>query len=66
MKAILKNQNLIVILATLVMVAVGCFVLPMLVALACKALLFIFDEPATALAISVAFLVGMFVNEKLK
>lgn len=65
MKAILKNENVLVLLATVAVLAVGCFVLPMLVALGCKALLFIFDKPMTALAISLAFLIGMFVNEKL-
>jgi len=65
MKAILKNENVLVLLATLAIFAVGCFVLPMLVALGCKALLFIFEQPKLALCVSGAFLIGMFVNEKL-
>ena len=66
MKTILKNENLLVLLATVAVIAGGVFLIPMLVAVACKALLFIFTKPLTAGAIAVAFLVGMFVNEKLK
>jgi hypothetical protein len=65
MKAILKNEYLVVVLATLAILAIGCVVFPLLVTLFCKGLMFIFTKPMTALAVSGAFLLGMFVNEKL-
>ena len=65
MKAILKNENLLVLLATLAILAVGIFVMPMLVALGCKLLLFIFEQPMKALMISGSFTIGMIINELL-
>jgi hypothetical protein len=66
MKAILKNETALTILATVAILAVGCVVLPLVVTLGCKALLFIFEKPLMALTATSAFLIGMFVNEKLK
>ena len=62
MKALLKNDNFLVIAATLLMLTVGIVVLPLVVALGCKALLFIFNKPLMALAISGAFLLGILVG----
>jgi len=55
-----------VLLATLVFVIGGAVALPFIIALLAKGLLFIFTKPLMALMISSAFLIGMFVNEKLK
>lgn len=65
MKAILKNENVLVLLVTLAVLVAGIFVMPLLVALGCKVLLFIFDQPMKALMISGSFTIGMFVNELL-
>ena len=62
MKALLKNENLIVLVATLAVLTLGVIVLPLVVALGCKALLFIFNKPLMALAISGAFLLGILVG----
>lgn len=62
MKALLKNDTFLVLAATLLMLTVGIVVLPLVVALGCKALMLIFTKPLTALAISGAFLVGIFVG----
>lgn len=63
MKALLKNENLMVLVATLAVLTLGVIVLPLVVALGCKALLFIFNKPLMALAISSAFLAGIFVGQ---
>jgi len=65
MKNVIKNESVMVALGVLAIVLVGVFVLPLLVALACKVLMIIFTKPAMGLAVTSAFLIGMFVNEKL-
>ena len=66
MKNVIKNESVMVALGVLAILLVGVFVLPLLVALACKVLMIIFTKPVMALAVTGAFLIGMFVNEKLK
>jgi hypothetical protein len=63
MKALLKNDTFLVLVATLAVLTLGVIVLPLVVALGCKALLFIFNKPLMALAISGAFLAGIFVGQ---
>lgn len=63
MTKLFKNENLFTVVALLTVFVVGCFVLPILINLFFKGLLFIFTEPVTALIYSSLFLGGMLANE---
>jgi len=58
-----KNELLSTIIAVLLILTIGCIVFPLLISLACKALLFMMNDPVTSLMIIGAFLIGMFFNE---
>ena len=52
------------IIAVLAIFTVGCFIIPLMIKYFFLALLFMMQKPLVAMAISVAFLLGMFFNEK--
>lgn len=63
MKALLKNDNFLTLVATVAILTAGVVVLPLLVALGCKVLMLIFTKPVMALVVSSAFLTGVFVGQ---
>jgi len=52
------------IIAVLAIIAVACFIIPLMIKYFFLALLFMMQKPLVAMAISGAFLLGMFFNEK--
>ncbi len=52
------------ILAVLAIFVVACFIIPLMIKYFFLALLFMMQKPLVAMAITGAFLLGMFVNEK--
>jgi len=52
------------IIAVLAIIAVSCFIIPLMIKYFFLALLFMMQKPLVAMAISGAFLLGMFFNEK--
>ena len=52
------------IIAVLAIFAVACFIIPLMIKYFFLALLFMMQKPLVAMAISGAFLLGMFFNEK--
>ena len=65
MKAVLKNESALTILAVAILLILGCIVIPLLITLGCKFLLWIFTDPIQALTIIGAFTGGMILNEVL-
>ena len=58
-----KNEALSTVIAVVLIITAGCFIFPLLINFACKALLFMMNDPVTSLMIIGAFLIGMFFNE---
>ena len=52
------------IIAVLAIFVVACFIIPLMIKYFFLAILFMMQKPLIALAITGAFLLGMFVNEK--
>lgn len=63
-KSINLDRPLVVALLTLLVILAGVIVLPLVVTIACKALLLVFTRPLLVLAITSAFLVGVFVGSR--
>jgi|SaaInl5LU_22_DNA_1037371.scaffolds.fasta_scaffold80706_2 hypothetical protein len=65
MVKLLKNDNVKVVLVVIAFVATACFLVPLAINLFFKGLLFIMEEPVTALLVSGSFTLGMIANELL-
>jgi len=63
MTKLLKNENILTVVAIISILAVGIFVIPFCINVFFKVLLFIFEKPMTALIYSSLFLGGMLTNE---
>jgi len=58
-----RNQGLTTLMATLIILATGCILLPIAVTLACRGLLYMINQPVNSLFIIGAYLFGILSNE---
>jgi len=64
MRTLIKNETFQILAVIIGLLTLGCVILPFIVKGGCMALLYIFEHPLRALALSVAFLLGTLVGSR--